>query len=40
MKCLKKKLEERYHDALALKDDLLRQFPHYGKQTGRWPWIH
>jgi len=39
MKCLKKKVEERYHDALALRDDLLRQFPHYGTQTGRWPWI-
>jgi PAS domain S-box-containing protein len=39
LKCLKKKVEERYPNALALKDDLLRQFPHYGKQTGRWPWI-
>ena len=39
MKCLKKKVEERYPNALALRDDLLRQFPHYGKQTGRWPWI-
>jgi serine/threonine protein kinase len=40
LKCLKKKVEERYPNALALRDDLLRQFPHYGKQTGRWPWIH
>jgi serine/threonine protein kinase len=39
MKCLRKKVEERYPHALALRDDLLRQFPHYGKQTGRWPWI-
>ena len=39
LKCLKKKVEERYPDALALRDDLLRQFPHYGTQTGRWPWI-
>jgi len=39
MKCLAKKVEERYPHALALRDDLLRQFPHYGKQTGRWPWI-
>jgi CheY-like chemotaxis protein/predicted Ser/Thr protein kinase len=40
LKCLKKKLEERYPSAVALRDDLLRQFPHYGTQTGRWPWIH
>jgi len=40
LNCLKKKVEERYPNALALRDDLLRQFPHYGKQTGRWPWIH
>jgi PAS domain S-box-containing protein len=40
LKCLKKKVEERYPHALALRDDLLRQFPHYGTQTGRWPWIH
>jgi predicted Ser/Thr protein kinase len=40
LKCLKKKLEERYVSAVALRDDLLRQFPHYGTQTGRWPWIH
>ncbi|RJR34011.1 MAG: PAS domain-containing protein [Deltaproteobacteria bacterium] len=39
MKCLKKKVDERYPHALALRDDLLRQFPHYGTQTGRWPWI-
>ncbi|MEW6659746.1 MAG: protein kinase [Thermodesulfobacteriota bacterium] len=39
LKCLKKKVEERYPQALALRDDLLRQFPHYGTQTGRWPWI-
>jgi serine/threonine protein kinase len=40
LKCLKKKLEERYVSAVALRSDLLRQFPHYGTQTGRWPWIH
>jgi CheY-like chemotaxis protein/predicted Ser/Thr protein kinase len=40
LKCLKKKLEERYPSAVALRDDLLRHFPHYGTQTGRWPWIH
>ena len=39
MKCLKKNVAERYPHALALRDDLLRQFPHYGTQTGRWPWI-
>jgi PAS domain S-box-containing protein len=39
LKCLKKKVEERYPHALALRDDLLRHFPHYGTQTGRWPWI-
>jgi len=39
LRCLKKKVEERYPHALALRDDLLRQFPHYGTQTGRWPWI-
>ncbi len=39
LKCLKKKVGERYPHALALRDDLLRQFPHYGTQTGRWPWI-
>jgi DNA-binding response OmpR family regulator len=40
LKCLKKNLEERYSSALALRDDLLRRFPHYGTQAGRWPWIH
>jgi len=40
LKCLKKKVEERYPSAVALRGDLLRQFPHYGTQTGRWPWIH
>jgi CheY-like chemotaxis protein/predicted Ser/Thr protein kinase len=40
LKCLKKKLDERYPSAVALREDLLRQFPHYGTQTGRWPWIH
>jgi DNA-binding response OmpR family regulator/predicted Ser/Thr protein kinase len=40
LKCLKKNLEERYASAVALRDDLLRQFPHYGTQGGRWPWIH
>ncbi len=39
LKCLKKKVEERYPHARALKEDLLRHFPHYGTQTGRWPWI-
>ncbi len=39
MKCLKKDLAERYPSAVALRDDLLRQFPHYGSQAGRWPWI-
>ena len=39
MKCLKKKVEERYPQATALRADLLRHFPHYGTQTGRWPWI-
>jgi DNA-binding response OmpR family regulator/predicted Ser/Thr protein kinase len=40
LKCLKKKLEERYASAVALRNDLLRRFPHYGTQGGRWPWIH
>ena len=40
LKCLKKNLAERYVSAVALRDDLLRQFPHYGTQGGRWPWIH
>jgi DNA-binding response OmpR family regulator len=39
LKCLKKKLEERYPHAKALKADLFRHFPHYGTRTGRWPWI-
>ncbi len=39
LKCLKKNVEERYPQARALKADLLRHFPHYGTQTGRWPWI-
>ncbi len=39
LKCLKKNLEERYPSALALRNDLLRQFPHYGTSGGRWPWI-
>ena len=39
MKCLKKKVAERYPQATALKADLLRHFPHYGTRTGRWPWI-
>jgi DNA-binding response OmpR family regulator/predicted Ser/Thr protein kinase len=40
LKCLKKNLEERYPSAVALRNDLLRRFPHYGTQGGRWPWIH
>jgi predicted Ser/Thr protein kinase/PAS domain-containing protein len=40
LKCLKKNLPERYVSAVALRDNLLRQFPHYGTQSGRWPWIH
>jgi CheY-like chemotaxis protein len=39
LKCLKKNVEERYPHARVLKADLLRHFPHYGTQTGRWPWI-
>ncbi|MFI5329415.1 MAG: protein kinase [Desulfobaccales bacterium] len=39
LRCLKKNVEERYPHALDLKEDLLRHFPHYGTQTGRWPWI-
>lgn len=38
LKCLKKKVEERYPQATALRADLLRHFPHYGTRTGRWPW--
>ncbi|MGA9755523.1 MAG: protein kinase, partial [Desulfobaccales bacterium] len=33
LKCLKKKLEERYVSAVALRGDLLRQFPLYGSQS-------
>jgi len=33
LKCLKKKLEERYPQALALKADLLGHFPRYGAET-------
>jgi CheY-like chemotaxis protein/predicted Ser/Thr protein kinase len=33
LKCLKKKLEERYASALELKADLLRHFPAYGRQA-------
>jgi CheY-like chemotaxis protein len=40
LKCLKKNLAERYASAVALRDNLLCRFPHYGTQTGRWPWIH
>jgi serine/threonine protein kinase len=40
LKCLKKKVEERYPSARALRADLVRHFPHYGTRTGRWPWIH
>jgi serine/threonine-protein kinase len=32
LKCLKKKLEERYPDAQALKADLLAHFPDYGQK--------
>jgi PAS domain S-box-containing protein len=39
LKCLKKKAEERYPTARALKADLLRHFPHYGSLQGGWPWI-
>ena len=39
LRCLKKNVEERYPHARDLKEDLLRHFPHYGTQTGRWPWI-
>ena len=35
MQCLKKNVEERYPNGRALKEDLLRHFPHYGTQTGR-----
>ncbi|MEJ2672562.1 MAG: protein kinase [Deltaproteobacteria bacterium] len=40
LKCLKKNPQERYMSAVALRNDLLQQFPHYGTQSGRWPWIH
>ena len=39
LNCLKKNPAERYPHAQALKADLLRHFPHYGTQTGKWPWI-
>jgi DNA-binding response OmpR family regulator len=39
LNCLKKNVEERYNNAIALRDDLLRKFPHYGTSGGRWPWI-
>ncbi len=39
LRCLEKNVEERYPHARALKEDLLRHFPHYGTQTGGWPWI-
>jgi len=38
LKCLKKNVSERYPQAQALKADLLRQFPLFGSQSGRWPW--
>ncbi|MBM4274655.1 MAG: hypothetical protein FJ128_11050 [Deltaproteobacteria bacterium] len=31
--CLKKKVEERYPNALALKEELLRRFPRYGQES-------
>jgi serine/threonine protein kinase len=34
LKCLAKRVEERYPQARALKEDLLRSFPHYGSQGG------
>jgi serine/threonine protein kinase len=40
LKCLKKDPTERYASAVALRDALLRQYPHYGTSGGRWPWIH
>jgi DNA-binding response OmpR family regulator/predicted Ser/Thr protein kinase len=39
MRCLEKNVEKRYPNGRALKEDLLRHSPHYGTQTGRWPWI-
>jgi serine/threonine protein kinase len=39
LKCLQKNVEERYPSAVALRGDLLRQFPHYGTSGGGWPWI-
>ncbi|MBW1991895.1 MAG: serine/threonine protein kinase, partial [Deltaproteobacteria bacterium] len=35
MKCLRKKVEERYENALALKADLLCHFPNYGGRRTR-----
>jgi serine/threonine protein kinase len=39
LRCLEKDVDQRYPSAVALRQDLLRKFPHYGTQTGRWPWI-
>lgn len=39
LRCLKKDVDQRYPSAVALRHDLLHKFPHYGTQTGRWPWI-
>ena len=34
LKCLAKKVEDRYPDAIPLKEDLLRHFPDFGQR----PW--